>query len=122
MYATEGHITAGIREKAIPIMDIVTNSSRGTVMCSKVKCQPLNQGKVKVTVLAAERYAIIRYTGMMRREPSIMNSARLPSRSTIKPNKGVAIIAVKGSKLLQKPACLIASEAVTAACAARILL
>src|SRR6266536_2444380 len=121
-YATEGHMIAGIREKAIPIIDIVTSSSRGNVKCSKVKCPELNHGSANVTLLAAEKYAIMRYTGISSTDPSIIKSARLPILSTINPNRGVAIIAEIGSKLLQKPACFMASDAALPPWAARILL
>ncbi len=46
---------AGMSENAIPIIDIVTRSSKGRVTCSIAKCPSLSHGKAKVTVFAAER-------------------------------------------------------------------
>ena len=75
----EGHITAGIRENAIPMRD-----SGGT-------------GETLV-------WAINRYTGISRIDPNIMSEARLPILSVSNPSNGVAIIADRGSRLLKKPA------------------
>src|SRR5258708_27325834 len=67
-YATDGHITAGINENATPIIAI---------------------GRYRLTRV----YAIIRYTGIRSDDPTIIRSARLPTRSTHKPKIGVAIMA-----------------------------
>src|SRR3972149_1346990 len=79
MYATEGHMMAGMREKAIPIIETGIHS--------------------EIFV-----YAMMRYTGMRRTHPNVMKSARFPILSTRSPNNGVAIIADMGRRLLKKPA------------------
>src|SRR6266478_9562823 len=79
MYATEGHITAGISENAIPIMDT---------------------GRKSEMLL----YAMTRQTGISRTEPTIMKEARFPTLSTNSPHSGVAIMADSGTRLLKKPA------------------
>src|SRR5207249_9600495 len=100
--ATDGHITAGINENAIPIMETGMYREDG-------------------------EYAIMRYTGISKSEPNIMNRARLPTLSTRSPNSGVAIIAARGSRLFKRPGCSkdvtrAASPASTPPWAARILL
>jgi hypothetical protein len=102
MYATDGHITAGISEKDIPSRTITINSVSG------IYALPIS-GMFTKTNSPGGRYVTTRNKGKRIIVPTIIKRDLFPTLSTHKPNRGVAIIADNGRRLLRIPAASLSS-------------